>query len=156
MDQVAPDVLPFRVALQDEAAFFANRIKQAESSLFSLQSDWRTGIQHFFNTTEYQYINQKIPIQAGTEVQPVLQLFKEMLTALASLPTIDVKLAFLPTREFANRLVNWLDQYGPGAGKVQVKCEPGLIGGITLGYNGHSYDHSLVKRISYAELSSFS
>ncbi len=156
MGAVADQILPFRVILAADATFFSVRLDQAYNALFSLKKDWRPVIADLFSVSEYQHIFRNLNITDKTSPSEVVDVIQNMQSALAALPVIDLKLAFLPSRSFSEQLVDWFDQYGPGPGRLNLIFDPTLIGGLSVGYLGRLYDYSLSKHLSYDGLSTIS
>jgi hypothetical protein len=149
MEPVNFDILPFRVALAEDVDFFSNRLQEAENSLFSLKDDWQSALKQNFTATEFIHISQHLHLKETTPVDEIVTFLNQMTTLLSQLPSIDFKIAFPPTRSFADKITNWFDQYGPGPGRLNLIISPEVIGGAIIGYQGRVHNYSLAKQIDY-------
>ena len=93
-------------------------------------------------THEYNYL---VEDSSAIDIEQLNDRINKAARWLAKLPTINVSLAYAPNQIFWEEIIDWLDKYGPGAGKVSLTKAPEIGGGIIIDYNGTIYDYSLRK-----------
>lgn len=75
------------------------------------------------------------------------QFFQEILDTLSNQPTVDITLAFTPSRKFAKKIAKWFRKEVDSRTLLNIKTDEDIIAGSIIGKDGRITDVSFKKLI---------
>lgn len=85
--------------------------------------------------------------QIPSSIKELSDFFKELEKILEKTPVLKLKLAFLPTKEFLNKLVDWMKKQTGKKVFFDIEVKEGIIGGCIFEYEGEYRDYSLGSKL---------
>src|SRR5688572_19663577 len=119
---------PYLVLTTEERAGVLARLEQVHQALYkNHHAGWEALCEEKLTDVECGYIKKQMTKGDQVEILKVLADFKQRLEAM---PILEVALAFQPRAAFRKRLMQWVASHGPVPCQVNLKVDPGIIGGL--------------------------
>ncbi len=77
----------------------------------------------------------------------VVKYVENLLKGLKIIPTVQIRLAILPTKDILEKISDWLIENLGGKCVIDVTVDPTILGGVILESGGLFRDYSLAKRV---------
>lgn len=153
--QTAPaDKLPYQMLDEREAKAFTSRLEHVSTALFQDDHDALAVLQNTLLAPEYTFLSTYADEHTIdlTNRQAAQQLIREVLRELQNLPRLTIRLATQPRYAYQQKLTDWFARFGPAVCQIQFICDPTIVGGMVIEYNGTVYDYSLKTRLGHVNL----
>ncbi|MAF81078.1 hypothetical protein CL628_03655 [bacterium] len=130
-----------------EAQAATRRLQQAGKTLHQAHGKPASRLASVLTEVEYQQLKTQLGDSLDS-MKPLEQALNGALAELEKRPRVLLELAFEPTHTFIAELKAWLTKHGPTPCLLELKMNPGVVGGVIVGWHGKRFDYSVGAKLN--------
>lgn len=140
-----------RVFLVPDVAPLARSLGEASQALqLSNAGSTEDTLNRYFSPREYAELREwaRQTETDFTDVSALHSILTEARQQLMKLPLMTITVAVRLNRAAALKIVDWLEDSGPGSLKLALSHDPRVVGGAIIEWRGRRHDYSLAAKLS--------